>query len=491
MKTTIILPNQLFPEHPSIKITEQVIIVEDPLFFVDRVYPVKFHQQKLSFLRSAMKQYEALLKKNKISVHYVETKDILVKGYEKIFKKFDVTSLHVVDVVDFIAEKRLNEVAKNLSLAIEWHDTPSFLTPQNWFQERFKNLKHFSFTPFYIAQRKRLDVLIDADGKPTGGQWSFDVENRKKVPKSLKFPKIPSHPVNAYDEEAVDYVKKRFKDHPGDAQGVWVPTNHSDAKKWFNSFLKDRLKLFGDYEDAIVKEEDVLFHSVLSPLLNSGLLTPEYVLKKTLEHHEKQPIPLNSLEGFIRQVIGWREFVRAIYVHCGVKQRNSNFFKHTRQLPKAFYDGTTGIPPIDDTIQKVLKNSYCHHIERLMILGNFFLLCEIDPEEVYKWFMELFIDAYDWVMVPNVYGMSQYADGGLMVTKPYFSGSNYLCKMGYKKGDWCVTWDALFWRFLDKHKEFFKKQPRWKLLLGYLKKKGPEYIEEQKKHAEKFLRKLR
>jgi deoxyribodipyrimidine photolyase-related protein len=163
----------------------------------------------------------------------------------------------------------------------------------------------------------------------------------------------------------------------------------------------------------------------------------------------------------LRQLLGWREFIRGLYLSVGRKQRTRNYWGYTRKIPQSFYDGTTGIVPVDVVIKKVLKNGYCHHIERLMVLSNFMLLCDFDPEEVYRWFMELFMDAYDWVMVPNVYGMGQFADGGMMSTKPYISGSNYLMKMGdFEMGAWTEVWDGLYWRFIDKHRDFFLKNPR-------------------------------
>jgi deoxyribodipyrimidine photolyase-related protein len=184
------------------------------------------------------------------------------------------------------------------------------------------------------------------------------------------------------------------------------------------------------------------------------------------------------LEGFIRQIMGWREFIRGMYISQGSVSRSTNYWGFKRKIPSSFYDGTTGIYPIDQTIQKILKTGYCHHIERLMVLGNFMVLCEFDPDEVYRWFMELFIDAYDWVMVPNVYGMSQFADGGLFATKPYISGSNYIMKMSdYPKGNWQPIWDALFWRFMDVHRLFFIKNPRLGLLIKTFDK-----MEDQKKN---------
>jgi deoxyribodipyrimidine photolyase-related protein len=195
----------------------------------------------------------------------------------------------------------------------------------------------------------------------------------------------------------------------------------------------------------MVAKAPVLYHSVLTPMLNIGLLQPQQIISAALDFAAKNDVPLNSLEGFVRQIMGWREFIRIVYEREGCKQRTTNYWGFTRKIPACFYDGTTGIVPIDNVIKKVLQSGYNHHIERLMVLGNFMLLCEFDPKKVHQWFMEMYVDAYDWVMVPNVYGMTQFADGGLMTTKPYISGSNYLMKMSdYAKGSWQEIWDGLF-----------------------------------------------
>ena len=264
-----------------------------------------------------------------------------------------------------------------------------------------------------------------------------------------------------------------------------------DTENWLDEFLQQRFEKFGIYEDAIVFKENVLHHSVLSPMLNIGLINPQQIIDKAIVYSKKNNIPLNSLEGFIRQIMGWREFIRIVYEREGTKQRTTNYWKFTRKIPASFWNGTTGIAPIDITIKKVLETGYCHHIERLMVLGNFMLLCEFDPEEVYKWFMEMFIDAYDWVMVPNVYGMTQFADGGLMTTKPYISGSNYLMKMSdYEKGEWQPIWDGLFWRFMHEHRNFFLSNPRIGMLVHTFDKMS---VDKQKNHldnANKFLKGL-
>ena len=269
------------------------------------------------------------------------------------------------------------------------------------------------------------------------------------------------------------------------------PTNYKSAKQWFLKFLNERFNEFGPYEDSIVKEESFLNHSLLSPLINSGLLTPEFIIKESIDFYNKNGIMINSCEGFIRQIIGWREFIRGIYFCKGNEERTKNFWSFKRKISNSFYNGNTGIEPVDDTIKKINKTAYAHHIERLMIMGNFMLLCEFDPDEVYKWFMELFIDAYDWVMVPNVYGMSQFADGGLFATKPYISGSSYLMKMSdYPKADWQPIWDALFWRFMDVNRLFFMKNPRLGLLIKTFDKMSDQKKNELYTTADKFLKEL-
>ena len=223
-------------------------------------------------------------------------------------------------------------------------------------------------------------------------------------------------------------------------------------------------------------------------MINTGLLTPGFVVDRILQFAEKNDIGINNTEGIIRQLIGWREFIRGVYEVKGSEERTRNFWGFERKIPAAFYEGTTGIPPIDSTIAKVLKSGYNHHIERLMVLGNFMLLCEFDPDEVYRWFMEMYIDAYDWVMVPNVYGMSQFADGGIMSTKPYISGSNYLMKMGdFKKGEWQQIWDGLFWRFMHIHRDFFLSNPRLGMLVRTFDILSAEQRQAHLERAEAYL----
>jgi deoxyribodipyrimidine photolyase-related protein len=365
---------------------------------------------------------------------------------------------------------------------------PHFLTAPEEIESRADEHESLFFTSFYVSQRKRLGILLDNQGKPIGGKWSFDRENRRRLPRDARVPTLPTRRDDRYLREARDCVRERFPRAIGSDEEFRYPTDHRSAAAWLSDFVETRLGPFGDYEDAISKDQDTLFHSVLTPMLNIGLLSPMQIIDKALSRFGK--VPLNSLEGFVRQVVGWREFVRLVYLTRGGRQRTGNFWGFTRGMPAEFYDGTTGIEPVDTVIRRVLRTGYCHHIERLMILGNFMLLCEIEPNAVYRWFMEMFVDAYDWVMVPNVYGMSQYADGGLMTTKPYLSGSSYVLRMSdFKRGPWCETWDALYWRFIDEHADVFAQNPRMALMVKMRDRLGPKLVE-HRRIAASFLRKL-
>jgi deoxyribodipyrimidine photolyase-related protein len=348
---------------------------------------------------------------------------------------------------------------------------------------------------FYIEQRKRLKLLLDGAG-PLGGKWSFDTENRKKLPKKTTIPEALSRKLFSQDEtnfvnEATEYVNEHFADNPGETEHFEYPINHTEAKKVLRDFLSEKIYTYGDYQDSIDTTSSFLFHSVLTPSLNIGLIHPQTVIQEVLKQHQKKEIPMNSLEGFLRQVIGWREFTRGVYQLKGRFQRTKNFFGHTRKIPPSFWNASTGILPLDNVLQRVIATGYGNHIERLMVFSNFMLLCEFDPDEVYEWFMSLFIDSYDWVMVPNVYGMGQYADGGLMITKPYISSSNYIRKMShFKQEEWATIWDALYWRFMKKHRALFEKNPRTRMTTKHLDTMGKEKLKSHLQTAEKFLKTL-
>lgn len=491
---TLVFPHQLFAQSPALDKSRALLIIEDPLFFGDFNYQLKFHKMKLTFHRASMNGYAAALQSKDYKVHYIDyLKFVERKDYlSNWITSNNVKALHVCKTDDFLLDKRLKKLSEKYGIKLIEYNNPSFLNSEKYLRDYFNSKKSYFQHYFYIDQRKKFNILID-DGKPIGGKWSLDSENRKSIKKDIKIPQVLISDYNTkYVNEAKKYVNKNFTNNPGENDNFYLPTSAREAELWFENFLEMKLKKFGDYQDAIIKDEPFLFHSIISPLINSGLLTPEFVLHRSLEFSNQNSIPLNSIEGFIRQILGWREFIRAVYLIDGVKQRNSNFWNHKRKIPKSFYDGTTGIEPVDATIKKLLTTGYNHHIERLMILGNFMLLCEIHPTEIYNWFMEMYIDSYDWVMVPNVYGMSQFADGGLMSTKPYISSSNYVIKMSnYKKGEWTEIWDSLFWNFIHKHIEYFAGNNRTIFMARNIERMNQETLMDRLKKAEKFLDNLK
>lgn len=478
----LIYPHQLFAEHPALQDVSQVVLVEEPLFFTQ----YRFHRQKLILHRATMMGFAERRRQRSQKVQYISSKQMeRTSDIAGILKRLGIDSVRYVDPCDDWLSTRLSAALKEQSIQEKVLEDPHFLTPTSEIEDYTAGKRKLFFTKFYIAQRNRLGVLLENDGEPVGGKWSFDPENRKKLPKAIRVPDTPCVAETESIRQARQYVRRNFPDAVGTDAEFNYPTDHETAATWLAEFVHQRLASFGDYEDSISEKHEVLFHSVLTPMLNIGLLSPHQVLDAALA--QAGQIPLNSLEGFVRQVIGWREFVRLVYLTLGRQQRSQNFWGFTQEIPRAFYEASTGIEPVDHVIRKVLRTGYCHHIERLMILGNFLLLCEVHPDAVYRWFMELFIDAYDWVMVPNVYGMSQYADGGLMTTKPYLSGSSYVRKMSdFKRGPWCDVWDALYWRFVDRHVNFFAGNPRLAVMASMRKRIGHR-MEEHHRVAGEFL----
>jgi deoxyribodipyrimidine photolyase-related protein len=484
----IIFPHQLFKDHPAVQQKERIFLVEEYLFY--RQY--RFHKQKIALHRASMKYYETLLLKNGHQVTYIDSlsdqcdiRQLIPHLAKKGFKNIRFT-----DPSDDWLIRRIQRYAAKNNITCDIIDNTNFITPLPEAHDFFDKKKKYFQTDFYIYQRKKLGILLEKDQTPIGGQWTFDSENREKLPKIIALPQLKFPKENNHTTEAANYINQYFPDSYGRLDQLYYPVTHHEAEEWLNVFLETRFEQFGIYEDAMHPDEHFLFHSVLTPMLNIGLLSPHDIVKKAVQIADKKAIPINSLEGFIRQIIGWREFIHIVYRREGRKQRTTNYWQFKRKIPPSFWDGTTGIEPVDKIIKKILKTGYCHHIERLMILGNFMLLCEFDPDDVYRWFMEMFVDAYDWVMVPNIYGMTQFADGGLMTTKPYISGSNYLLKMGWKKGEWCAVWDGLFWHFMHKQQTFFSKNPRLGMLLKTFDKMPAEKQNIHLQNAGAFLHQL-
>lgn len=477
-----VFPNQLFEDVSDLQMQYPVFLIEELLFF--KLY--KFHKQKIVLHRASMKYYENYLISKGFTVHYINSFDELsdVRLLLHFFKKENVQVISTPEICDNWLERRI----KSSEIKVHFTKNRIFINNQNDLKSYFKDKKTFYFNDFYIQQRIKYQILV-SNNKPTGGKWSFDSENRKKYPKDLIPPYIQFPDSELYFKEAVTYCLTYFKENYGALTDYPIYCyTHEQAKEALIDFFDQRFVNFGIYEDSILKDHHFLNHSLLSPILNIGLLTPNYVIDEAINYAQNNHVPLNSLEGFIRQILGWREFVRAVYIYRGTQQRQSNFWNHQNTMNPILYVGTTGVLPVDNSIKKLLKTGYLHHIERLMIVSNFMNLLQIHPNHIYKWFMELFVDAYDWVMVPNVYGMATYADGGLMTTKPYISGSNYLKKMSdYVSGDWQNVWDGLFWNFVAKNQSFFRNNYRLTMMCQHWEKMNSDTKIKHLNTANKYL----
>lgn len=474
MKLFLIFPTQLFElnkisnDFKSLRI-DKIFIIEEPIYFTK----YKFHKLKLAFHRASMKCYFDYLKSKKYDVKYYEFKD----NYLSDLKNNDI---FFYNPIDHTLVKKLEKTKLTML------ESPEFITTHEdllSYYNSHKDKKFMHDSSFYRWQRNRLKILTPISSNAKTGAKSFalsyDKGNREPFSKNQKEVFNPSNNSNKYITEAKQYVNKHFSDNWGSMDNFIYPITHLGAKKWLKLFIDDRLTNFGKYEDAFHSKIKFGYHSVLSPLLNIGLLTDKDILDALMPYSKKQ---INSLEGYIRQLIGWKQSMRYLYefhfnkfclMDKGGNMKGLNFLNHTKKMSKRFWDATTGIPPVDACIQKANEYSYLHHIERLMIMGQFFLLTMIHPDEVYNWFISVVsIDSYEWVMVPNIYGMIMYADGGFMMSRPYFSSSAYIKKMSggeyakdgavIKLGDgkeykWDSIWDALYYNLINTHYTKFKK----------------------------------
>jgi deoxyribodipyrimidine photolyase-related protein len=427
MKSLIIFPHQLFHEIPN---EYSITLVEHPIFY-DRF---KFNKKKILLHKASCLAYVDAHK-----VHHVP--------YERYDKWKYPDEFYIYDPTDYGLEKELQQYN------VHYLDTPAFLWTHTQLIEFFNRGKKPHHAAFYKASIELHKIPYI--------KKSYDTENRNAIPKDVDIPDI-KHYNNKYVRKAIKWTNKLFPDNYGNTENIYFPTTRKEAMGLLNTFINQRLEVFGTYQDAIVPEESYLFHSLLSSSLNIGLITPREVVDEVMRHHDY--VDIANLEGFIRQIVGWREYQRYIYMFYEPVIRNSNHFNHHRKLSSKWYNGTLGIPPVDDAITRAWDTGYLHHIERLMVIANFMNLVEIEPNEAYRWFMEFAIDSYDWVMIGNVYSMGLWADGGLTMRKPYISTANYIQKMSgnrWEHGEWEDTWRNLYYRFIDKHPKIPYKKGKY------------------------------
>ncbi|MFU8815485.1 MAG: cryptochrome/photolyase family protein [Pseudomonadales bacterium] len=436
-----------------------VVMVEDEAF----CRRFSYHRQKLTLVLAAMRSQADGLRAAGFRVHYrtLEEGATWRSALDDLQRQMGFDTLCHFEVESPGLTTALAGYAQRRGLKLQVQRTPMFLDSLRDFAAHLDDHGAPQLSVFYRQQRLRHRILLTSAGEPVGGRWSLDQENRAKLPKDLK-PLEPALPTETrHVREVKALVAERFVDHPGALDSFWLPTTHQQARDWFDGFLESRFRHFGRFEDALTRRSAFVYHSALAPLLNVGLLTPDVVLDRALDYAARNDVPLNSLEGFVRQILGWREFVRGVFHHYYQPLQTRNIWNGDRKLTQAWYTGNTGIGPMDHVIRKTLRLGWAHHTERLMLAANLMNLAGVHPQQVYGWFMEMFVDAYDWVMAPNVFGMGLTSEGGIFTTKPYICGSNYVMKMGdFKRGEWCDVMDGLLWRFVAHHEQTLKANQR-------------------------------
>lgn len=471
----LIFPVHLFKDIRPLK-NARCLLIEDPIYFTK----FAFHKTKLVFHRASMKAYYDYLRNNGINVKYIEYTQTLQEVLRETLQASPQDASHgqytisYYDPDDHDLTNKLNSLFKKYNVKnVKVYENPSFMLGSSDMKAYIADVKAIQKTKdlprhylhdasFYRWSRRRLNILVK-DGKPEFGKWTFDRENRKPFPKGIKEPIGDKVYDNKYYAEAVKYIERNFPSNFGEIAAIY-PVTFDDTAKVFKTFLKHKLELFGPYEDAISKDIVTGYHSGISAMLNVGLIMPQDMIKQVIKIYndaekskKRELVP--SVEGFIRQLIGWREYMRFLYKYYGQEMKTMNYFNLSNSLTGEWFSIKNNkyketMPIIYDTLVKVHKRAYLHHIERLMVMGNFALYNEINPQQVYEWYMIAFVDSYDWVMVPNVFGMSQYAlENFSMTQRPYLCGSSYLSKMSdYKSGKWREYWDALFYNFVNKHR---------------------------------------
>ena len=488
MKLFLILGNQLFnPKYLKEFSGHTFYMAEDFGLCTFQ----KHHKLKILLFLSSMRSYRDELKSKKLKVIYSDCNNNFKLSYEKklekIIKEKKVTEISFFEIEDIFFENKIKTLFKKRGVRFNEIKSPMFLTTRDEFKKYLSGTKKPFMANFYKINRSKFNILMNKDGTPKGGKWSFDEDNRKKLPDKVDVPKQLKFQNTSHTEILKKFIELNFKNHPGTTNNFWFPTTREQTQKLFDQFIKSKIDLFGDYEDAVSKKSNILFHSALSPLINIGLITPSEILEKIKKIENKTRI--NSLEGYVRQIIGWREFMRGIYQNYDERLENTNFFNHKNKMKSSWYNGTTGLDPLDFSIKNALNSGWSHHIERLMILANIMNLCQIHPKQVYKWFMEMFVDSSDWVMAPNVYGMGLFSDGGIFATKPYICGSSYFLKMmDFKKGEWCNIMDGLYWNFINKNRKFFSRNPRLSMMVRVFDKMKSERKKLILNAAQKFIK---
>ncbi len=462
---------------------------------------VRHHKKKIAFLFSAMRHFAEVLRARQINVAYtmIDDPDNAGSLEGEVARALEAGEFDRLVVVE-AGEYRLREVMKTWSerygIPVDIRRDDRFIASQDRFDAWAEGRKRLTLEYFYRELRRETGLLMEGD-KPVGGQWNFDQDNRKKLPADITIPPRARIEPDAITSEVLRVVEDRFGDHFGDLDDFWYAVTAEDARTHLDWFIDKALPSFGDYQDAMKLGEGFLFHSVLSAYINAGLLDPLYVCRRAEDAWRQGQAPLNAAEGFVRQILGWREYVRGIYFRFMPEYLERNALNATRPLPEFYWTGNTKMACVRDAVLTTKRHAYAHHIQRLMVTGNFALIAGIDPAPVNDWYLSVYADAYEWVEAPNTHGMALFADGGIMATKPYASSGAYINKMSdsckscsysvtKKNGPQACPFNYLYWNFLIENEDTLRGNHRLGMIYKTLDRMDDEKRQAVHADSERF-----
>ncbi|SMX32094.1 cryptochrome/photolyase family protein [Maliponia aquimaris] len=447
--------------------TQDIVVMAE---VTDETGYVPHHPKKIALILAAMRKFAALLRAEGWDVRYAELDDTENAGSicGELLRRAEETGASEVIATE-PGEWRLINALRHCPLKVKLLEDDRFIASHRAFDGWAEGRKALRMEYFYREMRRRTGLLMEGDD-PAGGQWNYDHDNRKPAREGITHEPLWFEP-DAVTEEVLTLVEAKFCNNFGSLRPFGFATERGQALEVLAHFVDHALPKFGDFQDAMLDGNRFLYHSLLSAYLNIGLLTPLEVCETVEKAYEKGDVPINAAEGFIRQIIGWREYVRGIYFREGPEYPKRNVLKHNRKLPEVYWGGPTGMRCMEQAVAQTREEAYAHHIQRLMVTGNFGLLAGIDPHALHEWYLSVYIDAFEWVEAPNTVGMSQFADGGIIASKPYVSSGNYIDRMSdhckkcsydvkAKTGEKACPFNLLYWHFMDRHRDRFEGNPR-------------------------------
>ncbi|MEE4199244.1 cryptochrome/photolyase family protein [Erythrobacter sp.] len=469
----------------------------------DEATYVKHHKQKIALIFSAMRHFAAELEDAGWEVDYVKLDDPDNAGsftgeVARAVERHDPRELHIVEAGEWRVQQAIEEWPDKFACEVNILPDDRFLCSHSEFRDWAEDRDHLTMEHFYRKMRRKTGLLMKDNGKPEGGDWNYDQDNRKPPKEDMDPPPVPEFEPDETTSEVIALVEEKFGDHFGSLDKFAWPVTSDEAQEAADAFFKGRIEKFGPYQDAMVHGQDDLYHSMLSTSINLGLLDPLELCERAAKAYEDGDAPINSVEGFIRQIIGWREYIRGFYWLHMPDLQSRNALNAQRGLPEFFWTGETDMRCLADCIRSTRDNAHAHHIQRLMVLGNFCLIAGINPREVQDWYLVVYADAYEWVELPNVSAMILYADGGKLATKPYAASGNYINKMSdyckecsysvsKKTGEGACPFNPLYWHFMDRHRDRLESNHRIGRIYSTWDRMGGEKQSEYLESAQDFL----